>query len=139
MTKKAKAHYLVTQAVSSGVLVRPSNCSDCGRGRYCVAHHDDYSKPLGVRWLCQSCHAGFHWWLIRTGQRTTSAERTAARLDWKKKGVFLKNLRTSKGIFMGWVAGKMKVSPSVLSVMEKGGLPWNPKQTRSFLKAVCEL
>lgn len=24
------------------------------------AHHDDYSKPLGVRWLCRDDHKAWH-------------------------------------------------------------------------------
>ncbi len=43
-------------AVISGKVIKPSNCSECGRIRKITAHHDDYSKPLEVRWLCHECH-----------------------------------------------------------------------------------
>lgn len=31
----------------------------CG-SRNAQAHHDDYSRPLDVTWLCPSCHAAEH-------------------------------------------------------------------------------
>lgn len=52
-----RAHGLVKYYVSTGKLVRPDYCSECGRiGRIEAAHYD-YSMPLMVRWLCRSCHA----------------------------------------------------------------------------------
>jgi len=62
------AHNLVETACSSGVLQRPSACEKCGSaagkmkdGRTNIhAHHDDYNKPLDVRWLCQKCHHDWH-------------------------------------------------------------------------------
>lgn len=50
----AIAHATVCRAIKRGTLVR-SPCEMCG----CVnvqAHHDDYSKPLSVRWLCKKHH-----------------------------------------------------------------------------------
>ena len=54
---KYKAHTLENNNVRAGNLV-PLPCEICGGGA--VAHHDDYAKPLNVRWLCQSHHMQWH-------------------------------------------------------------------------------
>lgn len=62
------AHNKVEYALRRGVLVRPAVCSACGGegrpykdGRSPIqGHHDDYNKPLAVRWLCQPCHHEWH-------------------------------------------------------------------------------
>lgn len=44
-------------AIKSGKLSRPKACSKCGRDQMRIAaHHEDYSKPLDVLWLCHWCH-----------------------------------------------------------------------------------
>lgn len=65
---KNRARRAVTTAIQRGELVRPSTCEDCGGpgreykdGRAGIhAHHDDYDKPLDVRWLCGNCHDAVH-------------------------------------------------------------------------------
>lgn len=49
------ARWKVTRAVKSGRLVKQP-CEVCGLTAV-QAHHDDYSKPLDVRWLCITHHA----------------------------------------------------------------------------------
>lgn len=41
-----------------GKLVRQA-CEACGDDR-AERHHDDYSKPLQIRWLCRPCHLAHH-------------------------------------------------------------------------------
>ena len=41
-------------------LENPGVCSDCGSASRIHAHHNDYSKPLDVRWLCAACHKQHH-------------------------------------------------------------------------------
>ena len=62
-----RAHDMVERAIEHGELVNPGNCSNCGDsgtfkdGRSKIqAHHDDYNKPVDVRWLCQRCHHEWH-------------------------------------------------------------------------------
>lgn len=56
--KKYAAHAKVNRAVRSGKLVAMA-CEICGSATT-VAHHDDYNKPLDVRWLCQPHHVAWH-------------------------------------------------------------------------------
>ena len=51
-----KAHYLVQNAIRSGKLTRPPICESCFNERFTEGHHEDYSKPLDVDWLCTKCH-----------------------------------------------------------------------------------
>ena len=52
------AHKKTEWAIESGALVRQP-CELCGAIKV-DAHHDDYSKPLEVRWLCRKHHLLHH-------------------------------------------------------------------------------
>lgn len=56
--KKRYAHEQVAYAVKTGRLKKES-CEVCGEQKS-HAHHDDYNKPLVVRWLCTDCHKRWH-------------------------------------------------------------------------------
>lgn len=46
------------ECVRDGHLTKPDKCEVPGCDRSDVhGHHDDYSKPLEVRWLCPAHHA----------------------------------------------------------------------------------
>lgn len=57
--KKAAAHNAVSKAKAKGTLLeRP--CEICGSVTHIHAHHDDYSRPLDIRWLCPVHHKEWH-------------------------------------------------------------------------------
>lgn len=61
--KKYRAHIAINNAVKLGKVQKPSTCQSCKKdipSRRLQAHHDDYSKPLDVRWLCAPCHNQWH-------------------------------------------------------------------------------
>src|SRR4051812_26186703 len=49
------AHNAVAYAVRTGAITKEP-CEVCGEIR-AHGHHDDYTKPLEVRWLCAAHHA----------------------------------------------------------------------------------
>ena len=55
---KYVAHNLTYNAIRNGKLIRLP-CEECGNEKS-QAHHDDYSKPLSVRWLCTTHHRAWH-------------------------------------------------------------------------------
>lgn len=58
--EKARAHDFVRAAINRGSMVRPNNCGECGNDGRIQGHHEDYSKPLEVIWLCEPCHKELH-------------------------------------------------------------------------------
>lgn len=38
-------------------MTRPETCEDCGEAaEHIEGHHEDYTRPSEVRWLCRPCH-----------------------------------------------------------------------------------
>lgn len=66
--EKDAANRIFGAAIRSGKIIRPDTCEVCGTkpapnrlGRPTIqGHHDDYSKPLEVRWFCHPCHIQHH-------------------------------------------------------------------------------
>jgi hypothetical protein len=54
--EKYKAQIKLNNALRSGKIEKPNKCEECNQEKKLHAHHDDYSKPLDVIWLCVECH-----------------------------------------------------------------------------------
>lgn len=54
------AHSLLAYALRKGEIERPDTCSECGKACTPDGHHEDYTKPLDVVWLCRTCHRKRH-------------------------------------------------------------------------------
>ena len=57
-TIKRAAHIIAGNAIRKGSIVR-RDCEVCGK-QNAEAHHDDYARPLDVRWLCVEHHNEWH-------------------------------------------------------------------------------
>ena len=57
--EKHRAHYVVGSALRNGTLQKQP-CQVCGTTGKLEAHHQDYSQPLMVQWLCSSHHSQLH-------------------------------------------------------------------------------
>lgn len=55
---KRKAHIIIGNSIRDKRLFKEP-CEVCG-SLIVHAHHDDYSKPLNVRWLCPTHHQEWH-------------------------------------------------------------------------------
>jgi len=57
--EKRKAYSEVYCAMKCGKIIKES-CSKCGGNNDVMAHHEDYTKPLEILWLCRLCHIVEH-------------------------------------------------------------------------------
>lgn len=56
--EKQAARRVLNRAIEAGTITRMP-CEKCGTPK-AQGHHEDYSKPLDVRWMCQPCHGLEH-------------------------------------------------------------------------------
>lgn len=54
--EKQKARITLNYYVRTGKIVRPKVCSSCKKSKKVEGHHEDYSRPLVVKWVCRQCH-----------------------------------------------------------------------------------
>lgn len=54
--EKRAAHIALNNAVRAGRVVK-GPCEVCDSTGRVHGHHDDYTKPLEVRWLCPAHHS----------------------------------------------------------------------------------
>ncbi len=55
---KARSRGAVARALKKGEILKEP-CEVCGETKS-YAHHDDYSKPLDIRWVCAPHHKEIH-------------------------------------------------------------------------------
>lgn len=58
--ERVRARYILANALRDGKILRPSTCSRCHVACKPHGHHEDYSRPLDVTWLCAPCHREVH-------------------------------------------------------------------------------
>lgn len=56
---KYAAQRAVYRALRRGIIFK-GPCEQCGSSANIHGHHDDYSRPLMVRWLCEKHHLDVH-------------------------------------------------------------------------------
>lgn len=57
---KFLARSIVSLALRGKMITRPIMCSKCNVDCKPEGHHEDYSKPLDIIWLCTKCHKELH-------------------------------------------------------------------------------
>lgn len=56
---KRKAHSIISNLIRDGKIFKKP-CEKCGAIKNIQAHHNDYTKPLIINWLCTKHHGEHH-------------------------------------------------------------------------------
>lgn len=63
--KRSNARSYANQYLRRGRITKKP-CEKCGSTYKLQMHHDDYDKPLDIKWLCKDCHLEIHNKLVVT-------------------------------------------------------------------------
>lgn len=134
------AREITTLAVRYGKLDKPTTCSVCGqiKAAYDItAHHEDYSKPMGVVWACRKCHC----MLDRLREERLGikrAHRIRGRILSDADHAEIRRLYNQVGVPQKQIAAAFGVTNSHVSRIASGkaGLP---KRSRVTAKQIGEM
>lgn len=59
--ERVAARSFLNMYVKIGKIVRPNICEICLKNKNVEGHHEDYLKPLEVKWVCKRCHSDIHY------------------------------------------------------------------------------
>src|SRR3990167_6447292 len=80
ISEKFKAWRAVEKALRSGQITKPASCESCGGTALIEGHHEDYSQPLVVQWICRRCHKKAHHSLCPKGHQYDSLNAQGSRV-----------------------------------------------------------
>lgn len=58
--QKFLSRQIVQLALKGKMIFKPSKCTKCENAERIEAHHEDYSRPLDIIWVCYQCHRQIH-------------------------------------------------------------------------------
>jgi hypothetical protein len=58
--ERVNARHYLHKRIESGKVIPKERCEHCNKKTKLHGHHEDYSKPLDVIWLCRPCHRKLH-------------------------------------------------------------------------------
>lgn len=128
---KMRARRRIQSAVKRGETEKPSLCESCGTRAVLQAHHEDYNKPLSVKWLCRSCHNSQHksnadpstTMVIRVPEKQKEEWKQAARILGMSLSDWVRCVLTNRGLdgsLLGLLQGQV-VGEIVLGALQDAG------------------
>lgn len=138
---KTKAHRDVSYAIKKGTLVRQP-CEKCGTTANVVAHHEDYTKPLDVVWLCKQHHKERHLEIDRENKDKPKPDMVNHPAHYTAGGIeTIEYIRAklSPEEYVGYLRGNIMKYTSRIglkddSVQEAAKIEWYSKELHRFLR-----
>lgn len=137
---KNKAHRAVYYAIKKGTLIRQP-CERCGTTIDVVGHHEDYSKPLEVMWLCPQHHRERHFELDNMTEKP-KADMVNHPPHYTHGGIetiaYIR-AKLSPEEYVGYLRGNIMKYTSRIglkgeSTEDAGKIEWYSKELHRFLK-----
>lgn len=138
---KKIAHQKVAYAIQKGELIRQP-CERCQTTDTVVAHHEDYSKPLDVIWLCDQHHKERHSELDRMKKDKPKADMINNPPHYTHGGIetiaYIR-AKLSPEQYVGYLRGNIEKYNSRIglkddSVQDAGKIEWYAKELHRFLR-----
>ena len=122
---KRRAHDTVRRALKKGTIEKPLQCCECHKICATEAHHEDYSRPLFIMWLCRKCHHSKHLGPLQIASRKQvprKGEQTSTHKLKEKDVISIRALWSAGGNSKRAIARAFKVTEGTIRLIINGKL-----------------